>query len=347
MRQARLKAPDEHTVSYYHCISRVVNREFVFGDEEKEEFVKLQRLYEQFCGVRVLTYCVMSNHFHVLVAVPRRPAEEMDDTALLARAKSIYNPQGHADLAWRLPHLRSIGAEKEAAKLREGICRRMWDVSAFMKGLKQRFSGWFNRRGGRRGTLWEERFKSVLVEEGDALMTIAAYIDLNPVRAGIVKDPAEYRWCGYAAAMAGKREPRTGLREVMESWKRQTLSGTRSLEAYREVLFGAGEERSAGVNGERGRKGFSPDQSKAMVESKGALSRTEMLRCRVRHFVDGAVIGKGGFVEAVFQKERHRFGSRRKKGSRPLKGMEAGQLHSLRDLRKDLRKDTHTHSKCK
>ena len=66
----------------------------------------------------------------------------------------------------------------------------MWDVSGYLQRLKQRFTQWFNRRKGRRGVLWEERFKSVLVEgSGDPLSTMAAYIDLNPVRAGLVEDP--------------------------------------------------------------------------------------------------------------------------------------------------------------
>ena len=68
----------------------------------------------------------------------------------------------------------------------------MGDVSAFMKELKQRFSIWFNRSHKRFGTLWAERFKSVLIENAaSALRTVAAYIDLNPVRAGLVEDPKE------------------------------------------------------------------------------------------------------------------------------------------------------------
>jgi hypothetical protein len=57
-------------MAHYHCISRVVNREFVFGDVEREQFVQFMREYEAFCGVRVLTYCILSNHFHILVEVP-------------------------------------------------------------------------------------------------------------------------------------------------------------------------------------------------------------------------------------------------------------------------------------
>ena len=62
-------------MAHYYCISRVVNWEFVFGDVEREQFVQFMREYEAFCGVRVLTYCILSNHFHVLVQVPERPEE--------------------------------------------------------------------------------------------------------------------------------------------------------------------------------------------------------------------------------------------------------------------------------
>jgi putative transposase len=78
-----------------------------------------------------------------------------------------------------------------------------------MKAVQLRFSLWYNSRTGRRGTLWENRFTSVIVEEEQrALRTMAAYIDLNPVRAGMVTDPADYRWSGYAEAMAGKARSR-------------------------------------------------------------------------------------------------------------------------------------------
>lgn len=62
---------------------------------------------------------------------------------------------------------------------------------------------WFNRNNQRRGTLWEERFKSVIIESGVASRMMATYIDLNPVRAGMVKDPAEYRWSGYCETVRG------------------------------------------------------------------------------------------------------------------------------------------------
>ncbi len=79
MRQARLKAPDDHEVAYYHTISRVVNREYVLGEEEREQFVEMMRCYEHFCGVRVLTYCVMSNHFHLLLGRGTGRGTDLDE----------------------------------------------------------------------------------------------------------------------------------------------------------------------------------------------------------------------------------------------------------------------------
>jgi REP element-mobilizing transposase RayT len=164
MRQGRLKAPPSFPVAYYHCLSRIVDRQFLLGAEEKEQFVAFMREYEQFCGVRVLTYCVMSNHFHLLIEVPERPMEPLTDEALirmLARLSGINNAGTvRQQLAWFREREQGDAAEA----LRERILSRMWDISAFMKLLKQRFSQWYNRRKGRRGTLWEERFRSVLVE---------------------------------------------------------------------------------------------------------------------------------------------------------------------------------------
>src|SRR5690606_24331864 len=72
---------------------------------------------------------------------------------------------------------------------------RLGDLSIFLKELKWRFSRWYNQTHDRVGTLWEDRYRSVLVEGDEhALMTIAAYIELNPVRAGLIDDPKDYRW---------------------------------------------------------------------------------------------------------------------------------------------------------
>ena len=92
----------------------------------------------------------------------------------------------------------------------------MFDLSCFVGEIKQRLSQWYNREHLRTGPLWEDRFKSVLVQgESGVLATVAAYIDLNAVRAGIVKDPRDWRWCGYAEAAAAQSRSRDGVYEVL------------------------------------------------------------------------------------------------------------------------------------
>lgn len=70
-------------------------------------------------------------------------------------------------------------------------------VSNMMQALGRRYVRYFNRKYQRTGTLWEGRFKSSLVQTHQYLLQCQRYIELNPVRAGIVKDPGDYRWSSY------------------------------------------------------------------------------------------------------------------------------------------------------
>jgi len=144
----------------------------------------------------------MTNHFHVLVRVPEE--QKMSDSELVARFAQLYcNQKGKVET---LKVVLKKGGEEVQAE-RDKLLSRMGDVSMFMKELKQRFSIWYNKSHKRYGILWAERFKSVLIEDTAAcLRTVAAYIDLNPVRAGIVKDPKHYRYCAYTEAVTGNEE---------------------------------------------------------------------------------------------------------------------------------------------
>ena len=321
MRTARLKAKPDAPTAFYHCISRVVDRRFIFEDREREKFVALMRLYEAFCGVHVLTYVVMSNHFHILVEVPKRPDTMPAAAELLSRIEALHGPL----YAKNVQDLIATMTPDDAQKHLSGYWRRMYDVSWFIRMIKQRFSQWYNMRKERCGTLWEQRFKSVLVEgTGQVLAAMAAYIDLNPVRVGLVTDPKDYRWCGYAEAVAGSTIARNGIRLVMKGLERKKWDGI--MEGYRVWMFGLAHEG-------RGHGGISPELVEEVVRKKGKLPLTEYLRCRVRYFTDGMAIGSKDFVEDVFTTERWRFGARRKNGARKLGWLEGMDLFCLRQLR--------------
>lgn len=337
MRTARVKIDGEAGVGYYHCVSRVINREFVLGEEEKEHFMKLMRRYEIFCGVRVVTYCVMSNHFHILVEVPRRPATESlpSDAELISLARKAQDSYGSGTLKQDLARLRAQGNDAAAEELKERFFRRMWDLSWFLRLVKQRFTQWHNKRQGRTGALWEDRFKSVLVEgAGPALSAMAVYIDLNPVRAGIVDDPAGYRWCGYAEAVAGLKVAREGLAVVVESVRGQEVAPQRVVAEYRMQVFGRGGAEGVDEEGRPVRRGVSDERIREVLEKNGRLDGWESLRCRVRYLSDGVVLGSREFVDAYFHGNRERFGSRREDGARRMQFITMPGLFSLRDLQK-------------
>ena len=335
MRQRRLKAAPEVALAYYHCISRVVDRAFKLRDPEvKTRFFQLMRQYERFCGVRVVTYCLMDNHFHILVEVPRKPDVLPSDEELLELLIGIIPKLKQIEVRQSLALHRASGDDKAAAVLRDDYFRQMWDISSFMKLLKQRFSKWYNKAHSRKGTLWEERFRSVLVEgAGESLAMMAGYIDLNPVRAGMVSDPKDYRWSGYGEAVAGKTLARQGLAVAVRYLKGEKGIGSTMLSVYRCWLYGVGEETGKREDGAPMRRGFNREQIAKVLTNNGVLSRWELLRCRVRYFTDGAVIGSKTFVNAVFSANRGRFGETRKDGARRMHGIESDSLYSLRSLR--------------
>jgi len=335
MATPRFFADPRSPAAYYHCVSRVVDRRFIFQDEEREHFVRLLRAYETFCQVRVVTYCVMSNHFHVLLEVkPRDEGQSFSDEWVVKQAGAIYSKYLARTLKETLEDWRKRGNDLAADTLKEKYLERMWDVSQFMKELKQRFSLWFNKRAKRKGTLWEERFSSVLVEgAGTALAVMSAYIDLNPVRASMVADPKDYRWCGHAECVAGQRRALAGLGVVMAlCTERRSPSAREMLEGYRMWLYGRGEERRPMAGGEVLRPGIAPEKVREVREKKGKLSRGEMLRSRVRYFTQGIVLGSRSFVDQVFELRRERFGARRKNGARAMRGADFGGLCAMRDL---------------
>ncbi len=335
----------EGKAAIYHCMSRVVNRERVLRREERDVFVEIMRRYEAFSQVHVLTHCVMPNHFHILVEVPAPPEDcgaSWSDERLLEHLGLIYSRREVAGFRWMLEHFRAQGNAEAADALRAGFLRRMWDLSEFMKIVKQCFTQWFNRRHGRRGVLWEERFQSELVEDGHAARRVAAYIDLNPVRAGLVADPKDWRWSGYGEAVAGKAVARRGLQRVLfeeaagrmnrQRAAREVSDTKELLRRYRRILFLDGAQRGQQVDKKRAT--IARERVEQVLASGGRLSEADLLWCRTRYFIDGLVIGSERFVNHVFALARERFGSMRTTGARRMRGVDS-ELHTLRDLQKD------------
>ena len=329
MRFPRVKAEGQ---GFYHCLSRTVEGRFIFGSAagpcfEAEQFLSLMRRQEAFSGVRVRTYVLMANHFHLLCEVPEpRPLSQSE---VLERIHAGYGPERVQALEQQLARFaEQPDGIAQSQRLLEPYRKRMNDLSIFIKELKGRFAQWYNRRHGRYGTLWAERFKSLLLEGGRAVATVAAYIDLNPVRAALCSDPKEYRYCGYAEALAkGSALALEGIRVILDL--PQTTCTEELSREYRKHLFLKGAAAT-----EKNPAAFELAKAREVVEQEnGELSPQERLRCRIRYFSDGVILGSRSFVESHSQQLKQKIGYKRKSGPTALKTLGQATLWVFRNLR--------------
>jgi putative transposase len=311
MRLPRLVLRHQNTV--FHLISRCSRSELLLNAPAVKEYMR-QLLWRaaDFCGVEVITFALMGNHFHILARVPEKVAADatVTDQELLRRVERLDGPKKAAFFAALHPEaVRAVALEQDGhpldpvadetavrrwLKARGAYVVRMHDVSQFMKLFKERCSAWFNKEFTTFGTLWAERFKSLIVQNrAEEIRAVALYIDLNPVRAGLVEDPKDYRWCGYAEAVAGHWGLRKQLSAAME--KADWGEGGPS---YRLWLAGKGHRSHA----QNGKRAMSEALVAEITANHGELSWRDRLldhlRERVRRFSEGGAMESTGASQA-------------------------------------------------
>ena len=197
------------------------------------------------------------------------------------------------------------------------------NLSEFLKERKQRFSRYYNKLHERRGYFWGDRFKSVIVEKGDTLINCLAYIDLNPIRAGLVAIPEDYRWSsmGYHAQTANKSaflSTDFGLSAYGE------MFGAERLTDYREFLYEKGAIETV--------KGMSINEAivKKERDKDYKLTSIDRLRFRTRYFTDSGIIGTKGFVAHYYEMFKGCFNRSNEKKPKKISGLDG--IYSLKRL---------------
>lgn len=287
MRRARIKLPGE---GFYHVMSRIVLREFWIDDEEKRHLLAEIRRAAAFSGVELYTYALMDNHFHLLVRVPAK--RDVDDTELHRRMVFLYGQKRTDALfsTWSAWEQKGLSGRAEAAKAR--LKARMHDLSHFCKTFKERYTQAYNGRHGNAGagTIWGGRFQSVLLEgSSHALMTVAAYIHLNPVRAGIASSPAQSPWTGFGAACRSDSLARSGLVALAER-----LFGPCSWKNARKLFFHAMEGRI----GAMAARTPSPSEPSSASPATNPERLKWVLQKRCLAFSRGGILGSSAFLES-------------------------------------------------
>ncbi|MDD2598557.1 MAG: hypothetical protein PHO37_04960 [Kiritimatiellae bacterium] len=312
-------------------MSRVIEHRFIFGDEEKGYLSDLMRRLETFSDCKVMTYVFMDNHFHILLHVPER--REIDDDEVKRRVAILYEEERYATMEENWKRWIEKGGDEQVKEQLDGFRARMYDLSEFMKTFKQRVSIYYNAKHDRHGAgpLWQDRFKSVLLDEQQAQLLVATYIDLNPVRAGIVNDPKDYRWSGYAEAVGAGGLALDGISNLfMDS----TLTKKEVLAQYRQHLYCVGAQKVDKITGEVIKPGFDCQAIDKVLEAGGELSIQQLLRCRMRYLSDGVVLGSKAFVERMLAEHSHHFSALRcRRGASSMKHGESCGLCTVGDFR--------------
>jgi len=304
----------------YHCTSRTVGGQFLFTDLERAFFRELLWSLARFCQVQIGTYTCLSNHFHVVLRVPGRI--KLSDEQLLKALERYYGSQHAKPLAFAKALQEPNSSLLE--RLRSGYLARMGNLSVFFKELKERFSKWYNALHQRFGTLWAERFRSLLVSDQlDWLLNVMRYVDLNPVRAGLVDLPEEYAFCGFGEAMAGEGPARDALERILPgpSWEEKAA-------AYQLQLYARGACPT-----KAGQAVLDPRRAYELYKSGQQLTLAQALLLKVPSLTEGIAVGGPEFLEEIAQLRKTK--RRPKQGSvgSPMLGADWGGMMSLKKIK--------------
>ena len=191
--------PRAHTVNpdvgcSYLCTTRCVRRAFLFGQDpvtglhfdHRKDWIE-NRLVEltTIFAIDLTGFSVMSNHYHaVLKTEPERVVLWSDEE--VAERWLKLSPKASEKLRER-KRAAILGDAEHLAELRS----RLGSLSWYMKNINEPIARWANREEGAKGRFWEGRFHAEALLDQAAITAAMAYVDLNPVRAGIVDDPAK------------------------------------------------------------------------------------------------------------------------------------------------------------
>ena len=199
----------------HHLVSRIAHRVYFLKDSERMDFLEIVRRAAEFAGVKLLGWCVMGNHFHILAFLPL--PETLDEQEVLRRYGVLYGQSAATAMQAKISRWRQ---ECEAGEHRveewiSGQMRRMYSIGGFMKIVKQWFSAEYNRRNAHKGTLWESAyFDRVVPRRGTDMAKCLGYIHLNPIRAAATDRFEGYTWSSYAAFRKGDPTAVAGMRFV-------------------------------------------------------------------------------------------------------------------------------------
>ena len=215
MTQARATLVSLDDTPWYHCVNRCVRRAFLCGEDRhtgrdyshRRGWIadRIQQLAGVF-AIDVAAYAVMSNHFHVVVRIDRERAEGWDTQEILERWTRLFQGPRLVQRYLKDPDSLDTNEQQTLKTLVETYRQRLYDLSWYMRALNEHIARQANAEDGVTGRFWEGRFKSQALLDEAALLAVMAYVDLNPIRAGIADTPEQAEYTAIHARIRALRE---------------------------------------------------------------------------------------------------------------------------------------------
>jgi len=181
-RTARFKLKNQS--AWYHLYASIAAHQGHYPLTEglrganTRRWINLIEHYSSIYFCEVAAFCVMGNHTHLIVRFD--DPSPVDRSELIKRALKMY------------PHSRkqlNLWSEEQWQRFEY----RLFDVSELMRNVQAAYARWYNANHARKGRFWGERFKSTVLGSLHAVVDCMMYIELNPVRAGLVERPEDWK----------------------------------------------------------------------------------------------------------------------------------------------------------
>jgi len=278
MRTARTKMRGRPC--YYHACARIAGAkdDYLFTNVDKEKGMKIVQDLVRLFFVEPVSMCWMSNHWHIILYVG-------DHVPSLEETSDRYNTYYGKK---RIPLDPKLDSERCGQ-----IAEQLSDISFFMRQIHQKFTFYINQVHHRRGTLWADRFKSTILDGEQALWNCVKYIELNAVRASLVEDAGDYRFCSWGSFCgSGKhvfgdnfvRHMRKSLGETAKDWTEEEVYAEFRGELARTISY---------------ESGMGEDHHEIKEQAKRKESMPLRFIRRTRHWTDGFIIGNKTFVQEI------------------------------------------------
>jgi REP element-mobilizing transposase RayT len=193
MTRARNSQIDLGATSFYHVINRCIKRSYLCGEDRysgknyehrRQWLIDRIKMLSTIYAIDIAAYAIMSNHYHLVLHVNKVQADSWSMDQVIDRWYQLYNGNLLVDRYKKgevltAAHLQAVVDTAEVWR------KRLYDISWFMKCLNEFIARAANKEDNCSGKFWEGRFKSQALLDDIALLSCMAYVDLNPIRAGM------------------------------------------------------------------------------------------------------------------------------------------------------------------